>query len=96
MYKERDAAERCINKIKDWRGLATRYDKAPTSYLAWHFRPGACGLGDVVDSDQAESPDGRGCATSPSGPLRHAGSANIAYGQRQVRDHRRLLTMFDL
>ena len=26
--------ERCINKIKRWRGLATRYDKTPESYLA--------------------------------------------------------------
>jgi transposase len=26
--------ERCINKMKDWRGLATRYDKTPASYQA--------------------------------------------------------------
>lgn len=26
--------ERCINKIKAWRGLATRYDKTPESYMA--------------------------------------------------------------
>jgi hypothetical protein len=24
----------CINKLKQWRGLATRYDKTATSYLA--------------------------------------------------------------
>jgi transposase len=34
LYKDRNTVERCINKIKEWRGLATRYDKAPTSYLA--------------------------------------------------------------
>jgi transposase len=34
LYQERNTAERCINKIKDWRGLATRYDKTPASYLA--------------------------------------------------------------
>ncbi|QTI43311.1 hypothetical protein JYK04_01073 [Streptomyces nojiriensis] len=34
LYKERNTAERCINKIKEWRGLATRYDKTPASYLA--------------------------------------------------------------
>ncbi|WP_374224518.1 hypothetical protein [Streptomyces sp. ISL-94] len=34
LYKDRNTAERCINKIKEWRGLATRYDKTPTSYLA--------------------------------------------------------------
>jgi transposase len=30
----RNTVERCINKIKEWRGLATRYDKTATSYLA--------------------------------------------------------------
>lgn len=34
LYKERNAVERCINKMKDWRGLATRYDKTPQSYQA--------------------------------------------------------------
>jgi transposase len=33
-YKERNTVERAINKIKAWRGLATRYDKKPDSYLA--------------------------------------------------------------
>jgi hypothetical protein len=34
LHKERNTVERCINKIKDWRGLATRYDKRPDSYMA--------------------------------------------------------------
>ncbi len=34
LYKGRNTVERCINKIKQWRGLATRYDKTPESYLA--------------------------------------------------------------
>lgn len=34
LYKERSSVERCINKIKDWRGLATRFDKKPESYMA--------------------------------------------------------------
>lgn len=34
LYKDRNTVERCINKIKDWRGIATRYDKAPGSYEA--------------------------------------------------------------
>jgi transposase len=34
LYKERNTVERCINKIKDWRGLATRFDKRPDSYMA--------------------------------------------------------------
>jgi transposase len=33
-YKQCNTAERCINKLKQWRGLATRYDKTATSYLA--------------------------------------------------------------
>ncbi|GGW76070.1 hypothetical protein GCM10010320_67620 [Streptomyces caelestis] len=26
--------ERCINRLKQWRGITTRYDKAATIYLA--------------------------------------------------------------
>ena len=33
-HKQRNTVERCINKRKQWRGLATRYDKTATSYLA--------------------------------------------------------------
>ncbi|MDQ0946088.1 transposase [Streptomyces phaeochromogenes] len=33
-YKERNTVERLINKLKAWRGIATRYDKTPESYLA--------------------------------------------------------------
>ncbi|QKW48189.1 transposase [Streptomyces buecherae] len=33
-YKQRNTAERCFQKIKTWRGLATRYDKSPESYEA--------------------------------------------------------------
>ena len=33
-YKQRNAVERCINKLKQWRGLATRYDKTAAIYLA--------------------------------------------------------------
>lgn len=34
LYKERNTVERLINKLKAWRGVATRYDKSPESYLA--------------------------------------------------------------
>lgn len=34
LYKDRNTVERGINKIKEWRGLATRYDKTPESYAA--------------------------------------------------------------
>lgn len=33
-YKQRNTVERCFQKIKTWRGLATRYDKSPNSYEA--------------------------------------------------------------
>lgn len=33
-YKQRNTVERCVNKLKQWRGLATRYDKTTTVYLA--------------------------------------------------------------
>ncbi|MCL7430486.1 transposase, partial [Streptomyces sp. YS415] len=34
LYKERNTVERLINRLKAWRGIATRYDKTPDSYLA--------------------------------------------------------------
>jgi transposase len=34
LYKQRNCVERCINPLKTWRGIATRYDKRPDSYLA--------------------------------------------------------------
>lgn len=34
LYRDRNTVERGINKIKEWRGLATRYDKTPESYAA--------------------------------------------------------------
>ncbi|WP_435878115.1 hypothetical protein [Streptosporangium canum] len=34
LYKQRNAAERCINRIKEWRGPAFRSGKTPDSYLA--------------------------------------------------------------
>jgi transposase len=34
LYKDRNTVERAINKFKEWRGLATRYDKTSESYAA--------------------------------------------------------------
>jgi transposase len=34
LYKERNTVERLINRLKDWHGIATRFDKTPESYLA--------------------------------------------------------------
>jgi len=33
-YTRRNTVERCFQRIKSWRGLATRYDKTPESYAA--------------------------------------------------------------
>jgi transposase len=32
-YKGRNVVERCFNKLKNWRGIATRYDKTARSYF---------------------------------------------------------------
>ncbi|MGW6536082.1 IS5 family transposase [Streptomyces sp. NPDC055051] len=33
-YKRRNTVERCINRLKGWRGLATRYEKTAAVFLA--------------------------------------------------------------
>uniref|UniRef100_UPI003F49726D IS5 family transposase n=1 Tax=Nonomuraea sp. CA-252377 TaxID=3240003 RepID=UPI003F49726D len=33
-YKQRNLVERCIGKLKQWRGIATRFDKLASRYLA--------------------------------------------------------------
>ncbi|MER6693124.1 transposase, partial [Streptomyces minutiscleroticus] len=34
LYRERNTVERLINRLKDWRGIATRFDKTPESCIA--------------------------------------------------------------
>lgn len=34
LYKKRNLVERFFNRLKHWRGLATRYEKTVESYLA--------------------------------------------------------------
>jgi transposase len=41
VYKDRNTIERLINKLKAWRGIATRYDKTPASYIAGPHLRGA-------------------------------------------------------
>ncbi|MEY9945689.1 transposase [Kitasatospora sp. GAS1066B] len=39
LYKERNTVERCFQKLKTWRGVATRYDKSQESFeAALHLR----------------------------------------------------------
>ncbi|KOV36984.1 transposase [Streptomyces sp. XY431] len=33
-YKQRNTVERCINRLKNWRGLATRYEKTAVVFQA--------------------------------------------------------------
>ncbi len=49
LYKERNTVERLINKLKAWRGIATRYDKTPASYLAGlHLRTAMIWIKDLT------------------------------------------------
>lgn len=32
IYRHRNVVERCFNRLKQWRGIATRYDKTATNY----------------------------------------------------------------
>ena len=42
----------CINKLKAWRGIATRYDKTPESYLAGlHLRASMIWINDLLATD---------------------------------------------
>ncbi len=34
LYRRRNVVERCFNRLKQWRGIATRYDKTAESYQA--------------------------------------------------------------
>lgn len=49
LYKERNTVERLINKLKAWRGIATRFDKTPESYLAGlHLRASMIWIDDLL------------------------------------------------
>ena len=43
-YKDRNRVERMFNRIKQFRRIATRYDKTAISYMAfWRSHPSSCG-----------------------------------------------------
>ena len=53
LYKERNTVERLINKLKGWRGIATRYDKTPESYQAGlHLRASMIWIKDLTRTTQ--------------------------------------------
>jgi transposase len=51
LYMERNTVERLINKLKAWRGVASRYDKTPESYLAGlHLRASMIWINDLLQA----------------------------------------------
>lgn len=53
LYKERNTVERLINQLKAWRGIATRYDKTPESYLTGlHLRASIIWIRDLTQATQ--------------------------------------------
>jgi transposase len=51
LYRDRNTVERAINRMKDWRGIATRYDKTPDSYLAGlHLRAATIWIGSLLQA----------------------------------------------
>ncbi|MFE1880600.1 IS5 family transposase [Streptomyces diastatochromogenes] len=49
LYKKRNTVERLINKLKAWRGIATRYAETPDSYLAGlHLRASMIWIKDLT------------------------------------------------
>ncbi|MFI6150908.1 hypothetical protein [Streptomyces sp. NPDC051109] len=52
LYKEKNTVERLINKLKAWRGMATRYDKTPQSHLpGLHLGASTIWIKDFTRSD---------------------------------------------
>ena len=51
LYRDRNTVERLINRLKDWRGIATRFDKTPESYLAGlELRASMIWVGDLLQA----------------------------------------------
>jgi len=51
LYRRRNVVERCFNRFKQWRDLATRYANAPASTVpAWSSSPPSCGSHDRQDT----------------------------------------------
>lgn len=51
LYRDRNTVERAIDQPKDWRGIATRFDKTPESHLAGpELRASVIWLGDLLQA----------------------------------------------
>ena len=83
--------ERCINKIRAWRGLATRYDKTPASYMAGlQLRGSIIWMRSLNPGRRLRRPAGKPAAATahvrPGGGVqsseeRHAGRFLLALGE---------------
>ncbi|MEU9585598.1 hypothetical protein AB0D70_19405 [Streptomyces werraensis] len=51
-YKQRNTVERCINRLKQWRGIATRYERRPSTWPDSTSLASSCG----PTADPNESP----------------------------------------
>ncbi|SEM19992.1 Transposase DDE domain-containing protein [Streptacidiphilus jiangxiensis] len=48
---QRNTVARLINKLKAWRGIATRYDRTPESYLAGlHLRASVIWIKELAEA----------------------------------------------
>ncbi|MEU1669265.1 transposase [Streptomyces sparsogenes] len=51
LYHDRNTVERAINRMKDWRGIATRYGKTPDSHLAGlHLRAATIWISSLLET----------------------------------------------
>lgn len=51
LYRDRNTVERLINRLKDWRGIATRSDKSSESYLVGlELRASMIWVGDLLQA----------------------------------------------
>lgn len=55
LYRRRNVVERCVNKLKQWLAIATRYDKRATNYRASHGRRRSDDLVDLMNRQTAPS-----------------------------------------
>ncbi len=55
-YRQRNTAERCINRIKEWRGLAFRFDRLPAATSpAFIYAEPSCGSEALKPSEDPKS-----------------------------------------
>ncbi|MFD8866791.1 hypothetical protein ACFV1F_20910 [Streptomyces sp. NPDC059590] len=51
LYRDRNTVERLINRLKDWRGIATRFGRTPQSHFTGLELPGSMiWVGDLLQA----------------------------------------------